>query len=263
MEARSKPNQQRRLTKEPPTPLLDDNSSSRSLHTQSSQNLRRNPSAPSYNRDHQRTDSNYTSSNSSFERPSPALGSGELGSQTPSSGAQYYPGRRSLTDKSAEELSGRGADAAGTPQQFNSSKASGYQNALRRPGPPPLTHTNTSTDPHMVTPSLRQSASFSAGDRTIDSPPSRSESSFTSSSKRFSDESTTSKAPGRWRKKSGISGFMNSVLGSPRVLKISNPENPVHVTHVGYDNETGQFTVSLESAFAFLCGSLSVARRET
>ena len=48
-----------------------------------------------------------------------------------------------------------------------------------------------------------------------------------------------------WKKKSGFSSFMNSVLGSPRNVKISAPENPVHVTHVGFDNETGQFTVRI------------------
>jgi p21-activated kinase 1 len=48
------------------------------------------------------------------------------------------------------------------------------------------------------------------------------------------------------RKKSGFSGFMSSIgVSSPRGIKISAPENPVHVTHVGYDNQTGQFTVSL------------------
>jgi p21-activated kinase 1 len=48
------------------------------------------------------------------------------------------------------------------------------------------------------------------------------------------------------RKKSGFSGFMSSIgVGSPRGVKISAPENPVHVTHVGYDNQTGQFTVSV------------------
>ncbi|PBP27676.1 putative ste20-like protein [Diplocarpon rosae] len=31
-------------------------------------------------------------------------------------------------------------------------------------------------------------------------------------------------------------------VGSARGVKISAPENPVHVTHVGYDNQTGQFT---------------------
>ncbi|EDN99594.1 conserved hypothetical protein [Sclerotinia sclerotiorum 1980 UF-70] len=42
---------------------------------------------------------------------------------------------------------------------------------------------------------------------------------------------------------SGFSGFMSSIgVGSPRGVKISAPENPVHVTHVGYDNTTGQFT---------------------
>ncbi|CAH0018507.1 unnamed protein product [Clonostachys rhizophaga] len=44
------------------------------------------------------------------------------------------------------------------------------------------------------------------------------------------------------RKKSGFSGFMNSLVGSPKKPVISAPENPVHVTHVGYDSSTGQFT---------------------
>jgi p21-activated kinase 1 len=38
---------------------------------------------------------------------------------------------------------------------------------------------------------------------------------------------------------------VNSMLGSPRTIKISAPENPMHMIHVGYDNVTGQFTVSL------------------
>jgi DNA-binding beta-propeller fold protein YncE len=51
------------------------------------------------------------------------------------------------------------------------------------------------------------------------------------------------------RKKSGFSGFMSSIgVGSPRGVKISAPENPVHVTHVGYDNQTGQFTVSTKAS---------------
>jgi p21-activated kinase 1 len=45
------------------------------------------------------------------------------------------------------------------------------------------------------------------------------------------------------RKKSGFSGFMTSLVGSPKKPLISAPENPVHVTHVGYDSSTGQFTV--------------------
>lgn len=44
------------------------------------------------------------------------------------------------------------------------------------------------------------------------------------------------------RKKSGFSSFMNSMLGSPRQIKISAPENPTHITHVCFNEETGQFT---------------------
>ncbi len=51
--------------------------------------------------------------------------------------------------------------------------------------------------------------------------------------------------PTALRKKSGFSSFVNSMLGSPRTIKISAPENPMHMIHVGYDNVTGQFTVSL------------------
>ncbi|KAI4141120.1 MAG: hypothetical protein LQ341_003606 [Variospora aurantia] len=89
----------------------------------------------------------------------------------------------------------------------------------------------------MISPQLRQSASFSTVDRSNDIAPPRSDTTLTAS-KRYSDEGKT--AP--WRKKSGFSSFVNSVLGSPRTVKISAPGNPVHVTHVGYDNETGQFT---------------------
>jgi p21-activated kinase 1 len=45
------------------------------------------------------------------------------------------------------------------------------------------------------------------------------------------------------RKKSGFSGFVNSLVGSQKKPMISAPENPIHVTHVGYDSSTGQFTV--------------------
>lgn len=57
-----------------------------------------------------------------------------------------------------------------------------------------------------------------------------------------------SSAPANPRLHRRIAGFskvmMTSVLGSQKGMKISAPENPVHVTHVGYNNQTGQFTVS-------------------
>jgi p21-activated kinase 1 len=71
------------------------------------------------------------------------------------------------------------------------------------------------------------------------------------SPKRYSDETKEPKS-GMIRKKSGFSGFMSSIgVGSPRGVKISAPENPVHVTHVGYDNTTGQFTVSCVARWEF------------
>jgi hypothetical protein len=36
---------------------------------------------------------------------------------------------------------------------------------------------------------------------------------------------------------------MSGLVGSPKKPLISAPENPVHVTHVGYDSATGTFTV--------------------
>ncbi|EGY14361.1 serine/threonine-protein kinase MST20 [Verticillium dahliae VdLs.17] len=59
--------------------------------------------------------------------------------------------------------------------------------------------------------------------------------------KRFSDEAKEPRV-GVLRKKSGFSGFVNSLVGSQKKPIISAPENPVHVTHVGYDSTTGQFT---------------------
>jgi p21-activated kinase 1 len=69
----------------------------------------------------------------------------------------------------------------------------------------------------------------------------------TVSPKRYSDDAS-GKQPGALRKKSGFSSFVNSMLGSPRTIKISAPENPVHMIHVGYDNVTGQFTVRLSAS---------------
>jgi hypothetical protein len=45
------------------------------------------------------------------------------------------------------------------------------------------------------------------------------------------------------KKKGTFSNFMSSMLGSPRRPTISTPTNPMHVTHVSIDNQTGEFTV--------------------
>ena len=210
--------------------------------------LRRHPSSPSSSSrehyDHQRTQSSHTSSSSSLDR-SPSLATSKFSpkaQQEPYNIQYNYLAQQSLNGQSSDAFANAPVDATGGLGTLDSTKASGYQNSLRRPGPPPLSH--TSPAPRMMSPTLRQSASFSVNDRSRDLTPTRSETG--SSSKRYSDEARNS-AP--WKKKSGFSSFMNSVLGSPRSVKISAPENPVHVTHVGFDNETGQFTVSTYSAF--------------
>ena len=103
--------------------------------------------------------------------------------------------------------------------------------------------------PHDNRRRLRKSTSFLLGTsstmnnqnlRQIDRP-------LVSPRNRLSDESGDSLKPGR--KKSGISTFVKGVFGSPagsgssKKPEISSPENPVHLTHVGVDNQTGQYTV--------------------
>ena len=237
----------KRLTKDQPQMSM---LSSRSLQNQSSGTLKRNPSAPVYPqlspasiRDHQRTYSTNTSSNSSLEHPSPSVASSEFGGHG-QTGNSHTPYRSSL--KSSDESNKTSLDNTGIARVPDPTRTPDSQNYPRRPPLPPSPY--TSPDPRMLSPSLRQSASFSVGDRSIDLTPPRSDTGLTalsSNSKRYSDEAGSGKL--RWRKRSGISGFVNSVLGSPRSVKIGAPENPVHMIHVGYDNETGQFTVSASS----------------
>ncbi|OTB02161.1 hypothetical protein M426DRAFT_322871 [Hypoxylon sp. CI-4A] len=102
----------------------------------------------------------------------------------------------------------------------------------------------SSPDPRVMSPSLRQSASFSALDTNMSekSHGARVNESQVVAPKRYSDEGKELKGPSVLRKKSGFSGLMSTLVGSPKKPVISAPENPVHVTHVGYDSSTGQFT---------------------
>ncbi len=257
----------RRLTKKPPAGSIaaaklatdargTDNQSLRS--DRSSSSLQRAPSAP-YPRSqgqygHSRTTTSpnpaaYASSNSSLDRqvsgPSPVLAGSEFVPPQGQGGAKANP-TRPLSEKTSQEFVGAPFDGSSILNQFDSTKASGYQNSLRRPPPPPLSY--TTPDPYIMSPPLRQSASFSAGDKMSEKQPPRISENQLISPKRFSDETKEAK-PGVLRKKSGFSGFMSSIgVGSPRGVKISAPENPVHVTHVGYDNQTGQFTVSTKAS---------------
>ncbi|TAQ87087.1 hypothetical protein B7494_g4588 [Chlorociboria aeruginascens] len=250
----------RRLTKKPPpgSPaalasghLVDARKTdNRSLHSQrSSGSLQRAPSAPyprsnasSFGHTRITTSPNpaaYATSTSSLDR--------QTSESSPMAASEYVPPSghveptRPLGEKTSQELIGAPFDGSSILNHLDSTKATGYQNAARRPPPPPLSH--TSPDPRMVSPSLRQSASFSAVDRINEKTTPRIGENQLVSPKRYSDESKEPKSGSILRKKSGFSGFMSSIgVGSPRGVKISAPENPVHVTHVGYDNQTGQFT---------------------
>ena len=237
----------RRLTKQPPPTSPFSDLSAASMNQNSTTDLHRHPSSsqsPASSHDsHRRTPSHHTSSSSSLD-PSPNTPSGsQFGNPTSLdayseaySNRHRFSARQSFDEKSSDEFNAH----PGTLTQLDSTKASGYQNSLRRPGPPPLSYTTPNAK--MISPSLRQSASFSIGDRSINNGTTPDSDSRPSTSKRYSDEARNSTP---WKKKGGISSFIGSVLGSPRSnsVKISAPENPVHVTHVGFDNETGQFTV--------------------
>ncbi|KAI1374505.1 Pkinase-domain-containing protein [Hypoxylon crocopeplum] len=148
-----------------------------------------------------------------------------------------------LSSQTPEEFVGAPFDGNFILNHFEATKSPTYQYAPHiRPAPPPPS--NTSPDPRGMSPLLRQSASFSALDATMSekSHGARVNESQVVPPKRYSDEGKELKGPGVLRKKSGFSGLMSTLVGSPKKPVISAPENPVHVTHVGYDSSTGQFT---------------------
>ncbi|KAI0894563.1 Pkinase-domain-containing protein [Annulohypoxylon nitens] len=158
----------------------------------------------------------------------------------------------SLSSQTPEEFVGAPFDGNFILNHFEATKSPAYQHSSthphthihnpNRPAPPP---SDSSPDPRVMSPPLRQSASFSALDAVNMSEKShgaRVNESQVVPPKRYSDEGKELKGPGVLRKKSGFSGLMSTLVGSQKKPVISAPENPVHVTHVGYDSSTGQFT---------------------
>lgn len=178
------------------------------------------------------------------------------------------PHLQPLSSQTAEELVGAPFDGSFLLNHIEATKSTSpsvphYSKSLRRPGPPPLVHAQTSPDARHHSPDFRQSASFAAdlpmamslsekaqqgrgiGDNQSAGP------------KRYSDETKEPKVPGLLRKKTGLSGLVSTLVGSPKKPVISAPENPVHVTHVGYDSSTGQFTVRCLFLFCLFLYPLS------
>ncbi|KAI0503083.1 hypothetical protein F5B22DRAFT_652441 [Xylaria bambusicola] len=159
------------------------------------------------------------------------------------SGPQQLP-LRPLRSKTSEEFVGAPFDSDSILSQLDKAAARVPLSPQAapptvRPQPPP-----PSSDPRIMKPSLRRSASFNVANATMSekSQAARSNDAPIISSKRYSDESKEPKPPSVLRKKSGFSGLMSTLVGSPKKPVISAPGNPVHVTHVGYDSNTGQFT---------------------
>ncbi|GLB02505.1 signal transducing kinase of the PAK [Aspergillus tubingensis] len=237
-----------KLHKDPPS------FSSRILKSQQSNtSLKRHPSAPVYprsstggSREHSRTRSNaYGSSSSSLEQnsggPSPVLAGNQPGyfsnTNNPSKSRPPHSGRFSLTEQSSDELIGPPFDSRGMLSSLQENTTETV------PQKPPNLRSATSPDSR----GLRQSASFTALQNRMETFVHRNtDNDRPANPKRLSDDGgggVGSRPFGGGRsKKSSFSSFVNSMLGSPRGIKISAPENPVHVTHVGYDNQTGQFT---------------------
>ena len=130
------------------------------------------------------------------------------------------------------------------PTVMESSKNSARQSTLRRAPPPPLNYPpsehGSSTSTASGTPLLRQSMSFSTADKGFPG---------NMSPGRLPEEHNLLKSSNSVRKKTGFSNFMNNMLGSPKRVEISSPSNPVHVTHVGFNFVTGEFTVRFNRCF--------------
>ncbi|KAF4312625.1 PAK-box/P21-Rho-binding protein [Botryosphaeria dothidea] len=226
----------RRLTKKAPPPVAYN----------SHRSLRRAPSAPTYphfhslGQGHQRSPTGDfpSSSSSSLERQQSALDDSQYAHQ-------QRQARRSVTEKSSAELIGSPFDAQGLYQNINAiSLSKANSKASRSPSrPPPPQHAHTADARFFNTPRLRQSASFAALGRKMETitPPKSDDGHH----KRFSGEVKPSKLtrPDALKKtKTGFSSFMSGLVGSPRRPTISTPTNPLHVTHVSIDNDTGEFT---------------------
>jgi len=162
-----------------------------------------------------------------------------------------------LSSKTSDELIGAPFDGTAILSRIEATKSPAHTlhhpPPPPRPAPPPPLHTTSDARSMGPPPPLQQSSSFSKVELpSMSEKPPTARMDSSSTSKRYSDESKESKVPGMLRKKSGFSGFMSGLVGSPKKPLISAPENPVHVTHVGYDSTTGQFTVRLFSLFLTL-----------
>ncbi|KAG6005098.1 hypothetical protein E4U21_000425 [Claviceps maximensis] len=227
----------------------------------SSQSLRRAPSAPPARSS---ANSSYAPLNSSPRQPAvsqwssnassiiPQQGHFATGTSTPTyashSGLAHppfrlsdSPARRQSLEKS-DDLLGAPFDGAAILSRIESTKYTSPPTSSQPSSIVPAPN-NFIADNRFGSPTLRSSRSFGNMDPTISEKihDGRVCETVVTGPKRYSDEGKELKPP-MVRKKSAFSGFVTSLVGSQKKPIISAPENPVHVTHVGYDSSTGQFT---------------------
>jgi len=112
---------------------------------------------------------------------------------------------------------------------------------VRPSRPTSSSHPRTESFRKFLSPGARQSDEIDTGKSQMEKEGGlRLENATVPAGPRLSDEANG--AGPRVRKKSGFAKFVNSMIGSPKPM-ISAPMNPVHITRVGYDHQTGQYTV--------------------
>lgn len=171
-----------------------------------------------------------------------------------------YDSRYSVTAKTSTDLLGQRFDSAAILSNLNAVTYPADQHLLQPQPRPPLLHQHsdiTAAQPAqlryqnpnqstttLANPDVDLSQSLAATGRRMDDISGSRSGDFAARSprQRLSDEAKDGKA---LKKKTGFSSFVNNLVGTPKRPAISAPENPVHVTHVGYDQETGEFTVSV------------------
>jgi p21-activated kinase 1 len=238
-----------KLHKDPPS------FSSRILRShQSTTSLKRTPSAPVYPRSSPSDSREHSRSRSNAQFPGSSSSSLEQNSGGPSPSNDESSGFFSnFTSRSRTRSSNRfsyneqSSDELNAPYETRGMLSALDENTAETD---PHSHQKPELRSHHTSPdnrgrhSLRQSASFTTLTQRMDHFAHRETERPPNGAKRYSDDGTPPN-PHRTRqsKKASFSRFVDSVLGTPgRNMKISAPENPVHVTHVGYDNQTGQFT---------------------
>ncbi|MBE7180724.1 MAG: hypothetical protein INR71_05875, partial [Terriglobus roseus] len=175
--------------------------------------------------------------------------------------------RASVTDKSDAELLGPSFDATTLFQDLSNTRSapspqsaahSQAQNLIPSPqlspfpqaqaspsGPPPQDH--FVNDPRLASPKLQHAKSVAAIGRKMEriTPPRTDAvaSGARSPQQRYSDEGSSKSDSSGGKKKGLFSSLINGMSSSPRRPTISTPSNPMHVTHVSIDNETGQYMV--------------------